>query len=414
MYRQLLIRGMSNRHEYMTNVILVISILVLVPSFIVLTILWTFGLINGDIPLATLLIICLFQGGLFLSQRGFWYVSSFIPSLFILIICFYSTIYYGTTWLLAIQYSIFLLFSSIMLDVRARWLALVCSLGGVWLSLISYSYGRPAGMDFSELMSRNIIIMIYLVLFSLLLFFYTTQFQKALQEALELQENLKNDIQKRMALENDLSSSLCEKEVLLREVHHRVKNNLQIVSSLLSLHASRIDDESSREKLQLCQARIHSISLIHEQLYQSEDLGHLNIAEFTKSLTRMMGTVYSNSECELITAESDINLGMGQAVPLGLIIHELVANSLKHAFQENECGRITIDFRRDTAKNTVSLHVSDNGKGLPKDFSIPYKNTLGFIIVDSLVSQLQGSIEFHLLPATFIITFPYEERRDSS
>jgi PAS domain S-box-containing protein len=203
------------------------------------------------------------------------------------------------------------------------------------------------------------------------------------------------DITQRKESENKILASLKEKDVLLREIHHRVKNNMQIISGLLNLQASVVSDKRNFEMLRDCQNRIKSMSLIHEKLYGSEDLAHIDINDYINDLTRYIfqfhKTVLNNVELKIDI--ENIWLGIDTAIPCGLIINELVSNSLKHAFPENRKGELRITLLK-TDEGEIELTVSDNGIGIPEELDISSTKSLGLLLVNTLSKeQLQGKIE---------------------
>ena len=217
------------------------------------------------------------------------------------------------------------------------------------------------------------------------------------------------DITERKAAEEMLKASLQEKEILLKEVHHRVKNNLQVVSSLLSLQSECIKDKQTVEMFRESQNRIKSMALIHEKLYRSKDISKINFSEYIRSLSGNLVRSYETvSGVRLNLNVEDIYLGIDSAIPCGLIINELVSNSLKHAFpagSKSSEGEIKIEFLRDD-NNKFKLTVSDNGIGFPRDVDFQQTESLGLQLVRILTDQLSGSIELHRSSGTkFIITF---------
>lgn len=194
--------------------------------------------------------------------------------------------------------------------------------------------------------------------------------------------------------EDKIKTSLQEKELLLRELHHRVKNNLQIISSLINLQSQGIKNKEDLEIFRESQSRVKSMAIIHEKLYQSTDLSNINFKDYIQSLVSYLVSYYSKEmiEIELDVKEDEV-LNMDTAVPCGLIINELFINSLKHAFQGRNSGKITVKFSSDqeTPAN-FTLVVADNGVGLPKSVDINNPQRLGLQLVVSLTSQLDGKI----------------------
>ncbi len=215
------------------------------------------------------------------------------------------------------------------------------------------------------------------------------------------------DITERVQAEAQIQTSLQEKEVLLKEIHHRVKNNLQIISSLLDLQSDYIQDKQVLDALKDSQNRIRSMALVHTQLYQSKDLGQIDMATYIWNLVSYLNQAYTIS-LGGITWQIDIDqffLDIDTAIPCGLIISELVSNCLKHAFPENREGQIRLDFRPDG--HFFKLVVSDNGVGLPLELDFPHNKSLGLQLVGMLIHQLDGTIEIDRNGGTtFKITFP--------
>jgi PAS domain S-box-containing protein len=202
------------------------------------------------------------------------------------------------------------------------------------------------------------------------------------------------DITQRHAADEKIRSSLREKEVLLQEIHHRVKNNLQVVSSLLSLQSRGVLDDDSRQKFKESQNRVHSMALIHEQLYQSPSLSQINYPQYIRQLCAHLFRSYrvSSSRIELHTQIDDLRLSVDAAVPCGLIINELVSNSLKYGFPNGRGGTIRIEMRRRPDGRTT-LTVADNGVGMPEDVGFWNTQTLGLRLVGTLVRQLEGNVD---------------------
>jgi two-component sensor histidine kinase/ligand-binding sensor domain-containing protein len=204
------------------------------------------------------------------------------------------------------------------------------------------------------------------------------------------------DITERMLAEEALRASLREKEILLQEVHHRVKNNLQIICSLLDLQSQKLNDEKTLAVFQESYNRIKSIAIIHEKLYQSTSLEKINFAEYIETLTNHLLLSY-NVNPEAIKTHLDIEtiyLNIDTAIPCGLIINELLSNSLKYAFPNQAKGLIELYFKLYRNQKFI-LIFKDNGVGFPKDFNLEEKATLGLKLVTVLTQQLEGEIELN-------------------
>lgn len=202
------------------------------------------------------------------------------------------------------------------------------------------------------------------------------------------------DITQRKNAENEVKRSLDEKELLLREIHHRVKNNMQIISSLLNLQRSYIKDAEADNILQESQGRVKSMALVHEKLYQTDDLARINVAEYIRSLSMNLFHSYTVKPGINLTLDvGEVYFNIDTAVPLGLIINELVSNSLKYAFSDKDEGEIHISLKKTEDSGIYHLKVRDNGKGFPSNVDINNTNSLGLKLVNTLVNQLDGEME---------------------
>lgn len=195
--------------------------------------------------------------------------------------------------------------------------------------------------------------------------------------------------------EEQIQASLLEKEVLLKEIYHRVKNNLQVISSLLSLQSAYIKDEYDLVIFKQSQQRIASMALVHEKLYQSQDLARINFGEYIRDLVTDLFTAYEVNEDAIalnINIDDGVFLGLDTAIPCSLIIHELVSNSLKYAFPSGRDGTIYIEIHQNQERH-VTLVVGDDGIGLPPNFSFKNIASLGWQLVDALINQISGNID---------------------
>jgi two-component sensor histidine kinase len=213
--------------------------------------------------------------------------------------------------------------------------------------------------------------------------------------------------------EKALKKSLDEKEVLLKEIHHRVKNNMAIVLSLLSMQARRVVGERNLRAFKDSRNRIMAMALIHEQLYHSKDLSNIRVEEYFLSLLdKLMGSFGVNPGSVKFDLDIQVEtLNIDRLIPCGLIVNELVSNSFKYAFHETENGVVYISLISENGE--CVLTVGDNGSGLPEDFDVKKTDTLGLQIVDSLALQLGSSLEVkHGSGSRFVIRF--KEKSSSS
>jgi PAS domain S-box-containing protein len=208
-------------------------------------------------------------------------------------------------------------------------------------------------------------------------------------------QGVTRNITERKRAENALRLSLDEKTALLKEVHHRVKNNLQIVSSLLSLQAGKDQSPATREALRDTQDRVRSMALLHETLYRSGNLARLELPAYIESLcTQLLRSCQrDSSQITLLQNVADVHLELDQAVPCGLIVSELVANALKHAFPNGRAGQIQVEIAWDRS-DQLKLEVADNGVGLPADLDLAQVQSLGLLLVHRLAGQLGGTAVF--------------------
>lgn len=195
--------------------------------------------------------------------------------------------------------------------------------------------------------------------------------------------------------ERKLHAALREKDVLLKEVHHRVKNNLQVISSLLHLQAQYVEDGSTRAVFASSQSRVQSIALVHDKLHQSRELSHVKLGEYLKTLVGELLSAHSAAERGIASCVevADISLSVDLAIPCGLIVNELVTNALKHAFEPKASGTVAVRATRAGTPPHIELSVSDDGVGLPERDSATTPSTLGLDLVFTFAEQLRAEVE---------------------
>lgn len=218
--------------------------------------------------------------------------------------------------------------------------------------------------------------------------------QERTAELAEVNTVLRSEIVERSRAEERIKASLKEKEILLKEIHHRVKNNLQVISSLLSLQAETTKDTQALAALRESRNRVHSMAVIHETLYQSKDLAQVDFATYTEKLVNhLQRSLHVNSQ--LVTLEINVNnvsLSIDTAIYCGLIINELISNSFKYAFPDGRVGKIVISLSMQENAG-LSLEVCDNGVGISEDIDIAKTESLGLQLVTMLTEQLSGTLE---------------------
>ncbi len=232
-------------------------------------------------------------------------------------------------------------------------------------------------------------------------------------DLLRINTLLEHEIHDRKVAEEQIKKSLDEKDVLLKEIHHRVKNNLQLISSLISLQSEYFQDEKAVEMIEESQNRIRTLAMIHEQLYQSPDLARIDIGLYIQELTANLFNSYQVDPSQ-INADVDVSgvlLDINKAIPCGLIINELVSNSLKHAFPNGRQGKVMVrlftnNSTEDSSDVPYDLVIRDDGIGFPEEIDYKHTDSLGLQLVNTLTKQLKGNIELDTSNGTeFRITF---------
>ncbi len=210
----------------------------------------------------------------------------------------------------------------------------------------------------------------------------------------------------RKRAEEQLRTSLHEKEVLLQEVHHRVKNNLQVISSLLSLQAHQIDDAGARTAIEESRHRVRSMALIHENLYRSENLANIRFDEYIRVVSTELWRSFNMAGVKKVLTADAVTLELDKAVPCGLIVNEILTNALKHAFPDNRTGTVTIVLSQ-SAPSSIRLTISDDGIGFPVDAEFRSMTSMGMTLILSLTQQVGGIISLERRGGTtFVFEFP--------
>jgi len=193
--------------------------------------------------------------------------------------------------------------------------------------------------------------------------------------------------------------------VLLKEVHHRVKNNLQVISSILNLQTSRISDENTLNIIRESQDRIKSMSFIHESLYQTTNFSSIKFYDYIDKLSRNLVQTYAyEKNIKLETNLEKVDVSLDQAIPCGLILNELISNALKYAFCDGSGGTLRISLKE--KNNEINIKVEDDGVGMPEGFRVENTESLGLQLVQTLIEQLEGTIKLSANGGTkYLITF---------
>lgn len=223
---------------------------------------------------------------------------------------------------------------------------------------------------------------------------------------------LKEEIVERHRAEGQLKEALAEKEVLLKEIHHRVKNNLNVVASLLGLQSDLVVNAKDRELLQEAKNRVITMARIHEKLYQSKNLADIEFGDYIRGVATQLFHAYNYGNASLQISAEKIKFGVDTAIPCGLIINELISNSLKYAFPDGAHGMVFIEVRL-TPSREYEVIVGDTGIGFPPSIDFRVTDTMGMTLITTLVRQLRGTIELESGNGTkFIIRFPVEKEED--
>ena len=227
--------------------------------------------------------------------------------------------------------------------------------------------------------------------------------EKRTAELEELNRELNMEIAERLKSENRLKTTIKEKDILIKEVHHRVKNNMQVISSLLDMSKSRAKHPETVDLLSEAQAKIFTMSLIHSQLYQSDRFDEINMGRFIRSLVDHLSQMHrGDRNINLRIEAADIYLSVTQAIPCGLAVNEIISNAYKHAFDGKENGEISI-FLQEKQDQKLHLNIKDNGIGIPDHVNIDNTETLGIKLVRNLVLlQLKGDLQVNSSEGTEI------------
>ncbi|MEG4232566.1 PAS domain S-box protein [Microcoleus sp. Pol11C3] len=264
------------------------------------------------------------------------------------------------------------------IEVRAKLVMPIIQHSQLWGLLIAHQCDRPR--DWKEWEIN---------LFQQLV----NQLAIAIQQSL-LYQQLQAELSDRKQAEANLKNSLREKEILLKEIHHRVKNNLCVVASLLELQSNTVADPQVSKMFEESQERLYSMALIHEKLYRSTNLAQINFGEYLEDLVNNLFHSYniSNNQIQLQVLAEPISLNLETATPCGLIANELVSNTLKHAFPDGTTGTVSVECYQ-TGDQEINLLVKDNGIGFPQNLDFRKTHSMGFQVVCTLTEQLEGTIE---------------------
>ncbi len=224
---------------------------------------------------------------------------------------------------------------------------------------------------------------------------------------------LEAEVTERRRAEALIRTALEEKKTLLEEIHHRVKNNLQIVSSLLQLQCDFVKNEEDRAMFAESQNRVRTMAMVHERLYRSQNLASINFGEHVRDLANMLASTYRQAavQIQVFTEAESVSLQLETAIPAGLIVNELVSNALKHAFPDGRRGTLKVSLHSPTPGQLL-LSVQDDGVGFPPGFDWDQARSLGLRMVHDLARQIRGTLEVRQNGGTtFALSFPVAKPR---
>jgi two-component sensor histidine kinase len=231
--------------------------------------------------------------------------------------------------------------------------------------------------------------------------FRITKFPIALANDERILGYIMTDITELSRIQDQLTAAVADRDILIKEVYHRVKNNLATVASLIRLGAEGVHDEKALAVFEDSYRRIESLALLHEELYGSESLSDLDFGKFLRSVTeRIFSASAPTSRLRLKIETQCIPLPIVSAIPLALIANELVSNALKHAFPAPMGGTVSVSIERESGSDTVILRVSDDGVGLPEGLDPERSGSLGFVLIHHLAQQIGGSVDHRARPGT--------------
>jgi two-component sensor histidine kinase len=362
--------------------------------------------LHDTVPVAfvSTMVIALIIGRL-LGNRGNYNLSASITLVVVNLQIFYFTAYFGTPSGIYFFYfpsamCTFFLFNWKEFRVFLyTHLLFLCVLSGLlFTDISSYFRSRPlTAISLHQILTFDLVICVSLLIYFIYLVTKTSELR---------QKELLQYIEERGESEASMRASIKEKETLLAEVHHRVKNNLAVISGLLNLQMHSAKNDYTRNVLLDCKSRVSSMALVHEKLYKSESLAEINMQNYLPDLIREIRHSFEDydEQIKVDLSVQEVLLTVSEAIPCGLILNELVTNSFKHAFPDKKDARITISVRE--ADGLLYITVSDNGIGMPSELDPEKAESLGLILIQSLADQLSGQYEFKNTQGThFSLTF---------
>ncbi len=345
----------------------------------------------------------------FLSKKGYYYAGIYLFLIIITVCTSYAMTNRGLSFTIILVYAVSVITAGLLIGPKSSFIFAIFSMANYgiafyWL-VINDRIRHP------DIFSMAVFNMLAFICSMIVITLLTSLISKGLKKRVD---ELKRINKQRVKAMNETKRALHEKEILLREIHHRVKNNLQIISSLLSLQSGQHDSRATHEVLRDTQNRIKSMALIHEKLYMTSDISRLDFGEYLKVLVNHMSMSYliNPESVEIEMDVDDIELDVDTAMSCGLVVNELVSNSMKYAFKGRDSGVISITTKLDDDNKSFTLTISDNGIGIPKSIDIRNLDSLGLQLVDTLVCEMDGNVKVISREGTkFIIIIPYSGSR---
>ncbi len=411
------------QREYILRVILLLGQLLIYPAMLIFIGGGLLGIFPAPLPITVIIVSITFTVGWHLTTHGHWRAARFIVIILTYSVATFISVQYTAGMVSGLLYAQVILVAAILVRRFTPWLVT----GIVGITIMSIGWLRMHGFIAPDVpyvdifAASNASTFFNLLLLIILIHFFVGEYQHAYmkvhQQSKSLEEvnrRLTAEIAQRMAAEEKLQQSLAEKELLLREIHHRVKNNLQTVASLLYLQSRHTDHPIALEALRNSYDRVQSMALIHQQLYQNTDLGRIDLQNYVDILLKQLRSSFrSDARIRFFTDIDPVQLDLDTIIPIGLIINELVTNAMKHGFPDNNPGEVHVVFHQ--TGDTRTLTVFDTGAGLSEKqklllarggISAVAEGSLGLQLVQKLTKQLHGQLSISDAPhTTFSVAF---------
>jgi two-component sensor histidine kinase len=385
------------RREHSTKVVLGVSTIMFIVTTPIMAIarLIAPGEVTIDMPLAAGLFSIILVVSWLIAYKGRWRFSSFIPPVLLFSLAVWDTYYYGLGATNLAEYTIAILITVLLLGEKAGWIAVLFSItSGLFLE---WRLAAARSIDiFEDLVYWAALLLVFYLLVVLLVRFLVTQYQNALRSSYKLMKTLEDEIREHKITERKLKDTLENNEILLRELYHRTKNNMQTISAFLDVQSAYLQDERLESVVNSVDQRIQAMALVHQKLFESKDLSRINLGEYITDLCYM---VLNNMDVDpnrvAITFDlEEVSVLIDIAIPCGIIVTELLSNAVKHGFSNNRKGTVGVFLSR-SADHEIILRVRDNGVGVGGDFDFRSVDSFGLTILRQLVeSQLRGTLSF--------------------